>query len=71
MASQRPRDGRGDSASFVLTFAVIVAAALAGVAGLLTLLGWEVAADTVAIGLLLVLLVLGVVFFASLRSRAR
>ena len=71
MASHRPRDGRGDSASFVLTFAVIVAAALAGVAGLLTLLGWEVAADTVAIGLLLVLLVLGVVFFASLRSRAR
>ena len=71
MASHRPRDGRGDSASFVLTFAVIVAATLAGVAGLLTLLGWEVAADTVAIGLLLVLLVLGVVFFASLRSRAR
>ncbi len=71
MASHRPRDGRGDSASFVLTFAVIVVAALAGVAGLLTLLGWEVAADTVAIGLLLVLVVLGAVFFASLRSRAR
>jgi hypothetical protein len=44
---------------------------LAGMAGLLTLLGWEVAADTVAIGLLLVLLVLGGVFFANLRSRAR
>ncbi len=71
MAHQRPRDGRGDTASFVLTFAAIVAAVLAGVAGLLTLLGWEVAADTVAIGLLLVLLVFGVVFFASLRSRAR
>jgi hypothetical protein len=71
MAHQRPRDGRGDTASFVLTFAVIVAAALAGVAGLLTLLGWDVAADTVALVLLGVVLVLGVVFFASLRSRAR
>ncbi len=55
----------------MLTFAFCVAAILAGIAGLLTLLGWEVAADTVAIGLLLVLLVLGVVFVASLRSRAR
>ena len=71
MASHRPRDRRGDVASFVLTFAFIVAAILAGIAGLLTLLGWEVAADTVAIGLLLVLLVLGVVFVANLRSRAR
>ena len=71
MASHRPRDGRGDIASFVLTFAVVVTAALAGVAGLLTLLGWEVAADAVALVLLAVVLVLGVVFFASLRSRAR
>ncbi len=53
-----------------LIFAVIVATVLAGVAGL-TLLGWEVAADTVALVLLGVVLVLGVVFFASLRSRAR
>ena len=71
MASHRPRPSRGDTASFVLTFAVIVTAVLAGVAGLLTLLGWEVAADTVALVLLVVVLVLGVVFFASLRSRAR
>ncbi len=71
MASHRPRDRRGDVASFVLTFAFIVAAILAGISGLLTLLGWEVAADTVAIGLLLVLLVLGVVFLTSMRSRAR
>ena len=71
MASQRPRGGRGDTASFVLTFAVIVAAALAGIAGLLTLLGWEVAADTIALVLLAVVLILGVVFFISLRSRAR
>ncbi len=71
MASHRPRDRRGDTASFVLTFAFIVAAVLAGIAGLLTLLGWEVAADTVALVLLGVVLVLGVVFFASLRSRTR
>ena len=71
MANRRPRDGRGDTASFVLTFAVIVAAVLAGVAGLLTLLGWEVAADTVALVLLAVVLVLGAVFILSLRSRAR
>ena len=71
MVSHRPRDGRGDTASFVLTFAVAVTTALAGVAGLLTLLGWEVAADAVALVLLAVVLVLGVVFFASLRSRAR
>ena len=71
MANRRPRDGRGDAASFVLTFAAIVAAVLAGIAGLFTLLGWEVAADTVALVLLGVVLVLGVIFFASLRSRAR
>ena len=53
----------------MLTFALIVAAVLAGVAGLLTLLGREVVAETVAVGLLLVLLVLGVVFLTSLRSR--
>ncbi len=71
MASHRPRDGRGDTASFVLTFAFIAAAVLAGVAGLFTLLGWEVAADTVALVLLTVVLILGAVFFISLRSRAR
>ncbi len=71
MANRRPRDGRGDTASFVLTFAVIIAAILAGIAGLFTLLGWEVAADTVALVLLGVVLVLGVVFVTSLRSRAR
>ena len=70
MASHRPRDGRGNTASFVLTFAVIVAAVLAGIAGLLTLLGWEVAADTIALVLLTVVLILGVVFVISLRSRA-
>ena len=71
MASHRPRDRRGDVASFVLTFAFIVAAILAGIAGLLTLLGWEVAAETVALVLLGVVLVLGVIFVTGMRSRSR
>ena len=70
MAGQRRRDGRGDSASFVLTVVAIVAVVLVSLASILTMIGLEVVADTLALTLVIVVLVLGVVFFTAVRSRS-
>ena len=70
LGRQRRSDGRGDNASFVLTVVAIVAVVLVSLASILTMIGLEVAADTVALALVMVVLVLGVIFFTTVRSRS-